>query len=324
MSNIKFWSTAAASNNASPPDGAPEGWAPADVNNTIREGMGAVRRWYEDAQWTDFDHSVSQVSATSFKVVGDVTSLYTAGRRLRPDDAGSFLYGDVATATYAAPDTLVTVNLDSGALTSSMTGVALGIITPTNGAVPALLTAADLFLTGDLSVSGIAVAGGITLGGDPIPSGTEMLFAQVAAPTGWTQTVATDDAFLRIVSGAGGGTGGAWTITGLTASAIALSIDQLPAHSHGAGNLITQGLGAHNHGSGIQLAGSGFGTGPYANVGSVNGTDIVTGQDASSHSHTIAGSTGVGGGAGSVHGHAVKSDAAWRPAYRDAILATKD
>lgn len=285
--------------------------------------MGAVRRWYEDAQWADFNHSVSRVSATSFKVVGDVTALYTAGRRIRPDDAGAFLYGDVETATYAAPDTTVTINLDSGALTSSMSGVALGIITPTNGAVPALLTVTDLFVNGDLSVSGVAKAGGVTLGADPIPSGTNMIFKQAAAPAGWTQDAADNDRLLRVVSGAGGSADGQWTITGLTATAMVLSINQMPGHSHGAGSLVTQPGGPHNHGTGIQLAGSGFGTGPFAQVGSINGTDIVANSTASTHSHTIAGSTAIRG-ANSAHGHTVVSTGGWKPRYFDVIAATRD
>lgn len=41
-----------------------------------------------------------------------------------------------------------------------------------------------------------------------IPSGTKMVFFQAAAPTGWTQDTAHSDKALRIVSGAGGGSGG--------------------------------------------------------------------------------------------------------------------
>lgn len=37
-----------------------------------------------------------------------------------------------------------------------------------------------------------------------IPTGTQMLFAQAAAPVGWTQVTTNDDTALRVVSGAGG------------------------------------------------------------------------------------------------------------------------
>jgi hypothetical protein len=41
-----------------------------------------------------------------------------------------------------------------------------------------------------------------------VPSGTVMLFYQAAAPTGWTQITTHNDKALRVVSGAGGGSGG--------------------------------------------------------------------------------------------------------------------
>lgn len=48
MSNISQWSTAAASNNDAPPDGAPEGQAPSTVNDCAREVMAAVARQFQD------------------------------------------------------------------------------------------------------------------------------------------------------------------------------------------------------------------------------------------------------------------------------------
>lgn len=50
-------------------------------------------------------------------------------------------------------------------------------------------------------------------GGEPyisLASGTAMLFYQASAPTGWTKSTANNDKFLRVVSGSGGGSGGAW------------------------------------------------------------------------------------------------------------------
>jgi len=43
------WSETDASNNATPPNGWPEGQNPSDVNNSARAGMGAVKRWFN---WT--------------------------------------------------------------------------------------------------------------------------------------------------------------------------------------------------------------------------------------------------------------------------------
>lgn len=72
-----------------------------------------------------------------------------------------------------------------------------------------------------------------------IPSGTKMLFAQTAAPTGWTKDTTNDNAALRVVSGAVGSGGTvdfttAFTsrsITG-TVGATTLSVSQIPSHTH--------------------------------------------------------------------------------------------
>ena len=69
-----------------------------------------------------------------------------------------------------------------------------------------------------------------------IPSGSAMLFAQAAAPTGWTKQTTHNDKTLRVVSGSGGGSGGVQafsTVFGRTATdGSSLSIAQLASHSH--------------------------------------------------------------------------------------------
>lgn len=51
--------------------------------------------------------------------------------------------------------------------------------------------------------------------GTVIPAGTKMVFFQAAVPTGWTQVTNYNDYALRVVSGTGGGTGGAAAFSGL-------------------------------------------------------------------------------------------------------------
>lgn len=135
MSAISTWSTTAASNNSSPPDGAPEGMAPSTVNNIIREVMAQVRTWYDDAQWIDLGDSPTQASSTTFTISGDVTATYHVGRRIKCTDS-STLYGTITASSYGAPNTTVTVALDSGSLTGSLSAVALGIITHNNTSFP--------------------------------------------------------------------------------------------------------------------------------------------------------------------------------------------
>ena len=73
-----------------------------------------------------------------------------------------------------------------------------------------------------------------------IPAGTVMLFWQANAPTGWTKVTSQNDKAFRVVSGSGGGTGGSVAFETAFASqtpsgttdAIALTIAQMPAHTH--------------------------------------------------------------------------------------------
>ena len=76
---------------------------------------------------------------------------------------------------------------------------------------------------------------------DAFPSGTKLVFVQSAAPTGWTKSTAHNDKALRIVSGAGGGSGGSLGFSEMfvagvpisgTVGATTLTVAQMPSHSH--------------------------------------------------------------------------------------------
>lgn len=134
MAAISTWSTTAASNNSASPDGAPEGMNPSGVNDTIRENMAQVRTWYEGVEFRDWGHTTTQASATTFLVATDVTAIYTAGRRIKCNDS-STLYGYVVSSSFSSPNTTVTVSLDSGSLTGSLSSVALGL-EPTQSGLP--------------------------------------------------------------------------------------------------------------------------------------------------------------------------------------------
>ena len=80
----------------------------------------------------------------------------------------------------------------------------------------------------------------------PIPSGSVFLLYQASAPTGWTQVTTLNDYSLRIVSTAGGGTGGTTAFSTVFANqtvsttvsfsgsvgATTLSTAQMPSHTH--------------------------------------------------------------------------------------------
>lgn len=124
-------------------------------------------------------------------------------------------------------------------------------------------------------------------------SGQPLLFPAESPPTGWTQDTTVNDRMLRVTSGSGGGTGGSWTISGLTVGSTTLSISQMPSHDHDYTRTTTA------------LKGNGTG----ANTIQPN---AVTADDTSD----------TGGGAS--HNHSLSADGAWRPAYYNIIRATKD
>lgn len=146
---IRLYSTTAASNNAAVPGGAPEGWFPSDVNNWGRQVMADIRTWYQDAEWVDFGNTPTRTGNTTFTVTGDQTLIYLAGRRIKCTDS-STLYGIIVSAVFGALTT-VTVTLDSGNLSISLTAVAVGVVS-----VPAGGTNSSLSSTALGNVVGVA------------------------------------------------------------------------------------------------------------------------------------------------------------------------
>lgn len=136
---IKNWSETPASNTSAPPNGAPEGMAPSAVNDIFRQQMADHKTQWLNGEWFDHgDSGLSRASASTFKLTGDVTAKYLANRRLKFYDATT-LYGTIITSSYSAPDTTVMVDMDSGALTASLTAVAIAILSPSNLSVPATI-----------------------------------------------------------------------------------------------------------------------------------------------------------------------------------------
>ena len=122
------------------------------------------------------------------------------------------------------------------------------------------------------------------------PTGTVVVFGQAAAPVGWTQITTHNNKALRIVSGAGGGSGGTLGLSSPTVGDHVLSIAELASHSHTAASYELY----------VQTVGSGWVA--YSRnsdgIGFINYTD------------------GVGSNAG--HNHPLNL------AYVDVILASKD
>ena len=167
----------------------------------------------------------------------------------------------------------------------------LGVATSLKGSTTDLVTRLAVALTS----TGSLVA---------FPSGTVMLFAQTAAPTGWTKLTTHNDKALRVVSGAAGSGGAvafttafaAGTLT-FTSDGTAITIAQMPGHTHGI-----------NPAAGVSGVSSGTKDQFTAPTGTnTMGIDIVTN------------STGGGG----THTHAIAGPSL-AVQYVDVILAQKD
>lgn len=77
------------------------------------------------------------ISATSFSLVGDQTTTYHPGRRLKTTNSGGTIYSTIVTSVFAAVTTITVVN-DSGTLDSGLSAVSYGLLSSTNPSTPLL------------------------------------------------------------------------------------------------------------------------------------------------------------------------------------------
>jgi hypothetical protein len=125
MSHVGKWSETAASNNASPPDGWPEGQTKASVNNSAREMMSALATIYRDLEWGSFwedsdRFTFAKLTDASFRIVDgdgtpvDQTGYFNTGRRVKVNDGGTPVYGIVASTAWSTPNSDITLTMDTG------------------------------------------------------------------------------------------------------------------------------------------------------------------------------------------------------------------
>lgn len=146
------------------------------------------------------------------------------------------------------------------------------------------------------------------------PAGTKMIFYQASAPTGWTQDVSLNDVMVAIVSGAGGGTSGNWTMSGLAVDGHSLTEAELASHYHfmfaSSGDTGTANVTAD-----AQVPQQ------RANNGSLTTSEHRYSMGTSATAATL-GRSGTSG-SGTAHTHGL-TNTSWRPSSIESIVASKD
>lgn len=287
--------------------------------------------------------------------------------------------GTGANANAASASYLTSGTVPSGRMSGSYTGIT-GVGTLTAGTWNANLVGLYYGGTGSslsvsqggvvygistgMSITGAGVAGQVLTSagtGAPtwtsiVPSGTAMLFAQAAAPTGWTKSTTHDNKTLRVVSGSTGGSSGgtvnfttafsskavsgsisSTTATGTISSVTAtgtvgstvLDATQIPSHQHliaGPGGGTTGALTNTNYiDYSYQPGQSAY---SYTLSGNANiadrGLTSATGGGLG-HTHTFTGDAHAHTFTGDAHSHSFTGTAIdMAVQYVDIIIATKD
>lgn len=95
------------------------------LDDYLRAGFAIQRAESLNKSWERWFDTPTRTGATTFTVATDLTARYVVGRRIKCIDS-STLYGTIASASFGAGVTTVTVTLDSGSLSASLTEVQLG------------------------------------------------------------------------------------------------------------------------------------------------------------------------------------------------------
>jgi hypothetical protein len=235
----------------------------------------------------------------------------------------------IQTSLLGAVTTKGAVNFNAGATVTAGQDLTAGsgnIIARSNGQVQA-----TLFTGSGAGLTGV----------DPFPSGTKMVFYQASAPTGWTQDTAAAlaNTAMSIVTGSGGGTGGATSFydvfNGTTKPVDTGSLTVSVSASIGAHTLSTPEIPSHNHSIKIgnrSPSGSAYPSGLLTMPPSVP-IDIANGSDQKGPQVTSPNSVqSTGGGGSHTHPFSVSSSSlggtASTPAlnvkYANVIIAAKD
>ena len=179
---VGLWSTTAGNNNATPPDGFPEGQAPSTLNDGAREVMAAIRTMTQDLSFFDHGFSPTFISTTTFSIPGDQRAFIEAGRQVKLFDGVSSgpIYRQVGSVSYT---TVTTISLGAGtAITNSLSSFAISILSNNNPAIPGyiqvLIDAVSAAAANALSAAVVTLT---------FPPGTIIYAGMTTAPTGFLE-----------------------------------------------------------------------------------------------------------------------------------------
>jgi|SRR3989344_444159 len=152
------------------------------------------------------------------------------------------------------------------------------------------------------------------------PSGTSIVFFQASCPSGWTQNTSYNDRVMMITSGAGGGQGGSWAISGLSSANGGVDHTHgTPNHSHNLAEIaetqyfqdgiVTFGAAVYRDGNDLKLVSTSMG-----NPATIYRLKVYT---------NTSGSGTTGGASATQHTHTISQDGGWRPSYLNAIICVK-
>jgi hypothetical protein len=163
-----------------------------------------------------------------------------------PRDGQAAMTGQLksASGSVSAPGVTFSADLDCGYyrigadnIGFSIGGVKLWDHSSAAATITGALTATTTITGATVAATGAMTKGGVSV--EAFASGTAMLFAQTAAPTGWTKSTSHNDKALRVVSGTASSGGSVAFTTAFASQSVAgtvgntaLSEAQLPSHKH--------------------------------------------------------------------------------------------
>jgi hypothetical protein len=204
------------------------------------------------------------------------------------------------------------VTVSNTGVTSAAAGTGISVSGSTGGVTFTNTGVTSLTAGSGISVSASTGSVTITNTQAAIPAGTNMLFFQASAPTGWTQYTSADNRALRVVSGTGGGGGGSIAFSTMFTGAYpvgstAITEAEMPSHYH------TYSDPGHTHGF-VPYTYAGFSDTDRGSNPSLFSVDDY-GQTGSSTTNITINYTGGGNG----HNHTITA-----LAYADVIICTKN